>query len=583
MTFFIAYRGAPNGAQDWENRCRSVARNRRESIHVATRNLPNGETFLYGWIGKNAAPLEAQVREGPGRVHLSTLPIETASGEPETYRSATLTVDLTDATVGISAPVTSPEQLFYAQRDGNLVISSDCRLLLQPGWTLNPAAVFAVLQYGAIPAPLAIARDVKRVPPGQSVTIASAGRESIRRFVWNPGAAQIPDSMASEEVRRRLARVFPVPGGTPIALLFSGGVDSTLLADQLARDRHSDVTLVNYAFSDDDPESAIAEKVAAHYGYPFMRILHDDGSIDHVLARVGAEYSYPFGDVSTLPTNAMIHAAIGRISPDSLVIEGTGADAIFGLTKRLALWRRFTSVPGLVRQAAAAAYKGFGMWRHDGPVRKVCWLMRTRSQMPLIEASVMSQNSLDGIAYQIPEDDGQTLAAAIHDSYIGAVDGHEFDVAASMANLMHRCSGYCVAKSFDPIRSAGLRVLYPFLTSPIVDLAALMPVSSKYRDGADKYVLKAILKESLPGNLMDRPKAGFEPPMARYLRMPTFRAYLEDVVFDPHNPVLDYVDAGMARRMIEYSGQHDLTNREVHNYLWSLTFLSAWVNAHATP
>jgi asparagine synthetase B (glutamine-hydrolysing) len=583
VTYFLAYRGNPDGARQWEERCRAAARDRQAVAHVSTRALASGDTFLFGWIGREDLRTEGQIREGDGRLRLSTLPVDAAPGEPETYRTATLSVDLTRASVDISAPVTSPEQIFYAQRNGNLFISNDCRLLLEPGWTLDPAAIFAVLQYGAIPGPHTIARGIKRVAPGQCVTIASDGTESVRRYTWMPEDAHVTDATASEEMRRRLASVFPRPGSGPLALLFSGGVDSALLAEQLVHDGHRDVTLVNYAFSPDDPESAIAEKMAEYFGYPFLRILHDDSSIAHVLARAGAEYSYPFGDVSTLPTNAMIHAAISRISPASLVVEGTGADAIFGLTKRLALWKRFTSVPGIVRHSAAAAYAQLGMWRYDGPLRKACWLMRTRSQMPLIEASVMSQNSLNGIAYRIPTGVAQSLETAIHDSYISAVKGHDFDVSASMANLMHRCSGYCVAKSFDPLRAAGLRVLYPFLTAPIVDLAAQMPLSSKYREGADKYVLKAMLKASLPAHLIDRPKAGFEPPMARYLRMPDFQAYLEDVVFSPRNPVLDFVDVPMARRMVDYSAKHDLTNREVHNYLWSLTFLSAWVGAHAAP
>jgi hypothetical protein len=67
--------------------------------------------------------------------------------------------------------------------------------------------------------------------------------------------------------------------------------------------------------------------------------------------------------------------------------------------------------------------------------------------------------------------------------------------------------------------------------------------------------------------------------MARYLRMPAFRAYLNDAVLSPGNAVLDHVDKAATRRMIDYSGRHAMANREVHNYLWALTFLTAWVAA----
>jgi hypothetical protein len=229
---------------------------------------------------------------------------------------------------------------------------------------------------------------------------------------------------------------------------------------------------------------------------------------------------------------------------------------------------------------AASGYRLFGMWKYGGRLRKVLWVLRTLSQMPLLDAAVLSQNSLEGIAYRIPDSERRRLSAAVGAAYAEPSEGHDFEVRANLMDLMHVCGGIFAAKSFDPLRSAGMRVVYPFLSRHLVELSALLVPDCKYHGGVDKPVLKTMLRQSIPAHLVDRTKHGFEPPMARYLRMPEFRAYLLDDVMSADNPVADYLDRKQTRRMIEYSGDRMMTNREVHNYLWALTFLTAWVRAH---
>jgi asparagine synthase (glutamine-hydrolysing) len=567
--YFLAYRGAPDAARDWEARGRAAARARGAALHAKTFAMRDGAALLLGWIRARPVDLDAAIRQDGARLEADTLP-----------GGGRIAADLDSGAVTLSAAATSPEQIHYAVRGGALLAANDGRLLLRSlGMGLDPAAVFAILQLGAIPAPLSIARGVRKVPPGQTVTVDGAGRESTMPYAWETEGATIGAVAAEGEIRARLADALPRPGAGPVTLFFSGGVDSGVLADQLKRSGHEDVTLLNYAFDADDPESAVAEEMAGHIGFPFVRILPEAHAIEHVLERVGAEYSYPFGDVSTLPTNTMIHAALGRVARDSQLVEGTGADGIMGLGSNLAIWRRFDAAPGAVKQLGALAYRTFGMWRSGGTPRKVLWVLRTLAQMPLVDAAVLSQNALEGIAYRIPESERRRITEAVAQSYAAPVAGHDVAARASLTDLMHTCSGIFAAKSFDPLRAAGLPVTYPFLAPRLTELAALLAPDCVYRNGVDKPVLKAMLRQSVPARLVDRPKHGFEPPMARYLRMPAFRAYLNDVVLSPGNAVLDHVDKAATRRMIDYSGRHAMTNREVHNYLWALTFLTAWVAA----
>jgi asparagine synthase (glutamine-hydrolysing) len=578
--FFWAFRGTLDQAQRSRRGIKETAHRRCESFYFESFSLSEGMQLVVGWLGQRAVDVDAQIRLEGNELLVTTIPGSENRRGVANERSGLFSANLESGEIAIQTAATSPEQFHYAAVEAGVHLSNDCRLLRQPsGGTISPEGIFAVLQLGAIPAPLSIWRGVKRVPPGSRLGITASGQESQSPPASEHDAPKIPSTESSTTVESRLRHVLPAPGSGPIALFFSGGVDSSLIACELRQLGHRDVTLLNYAFTPDDREADVAKQIADQIGYPLHRLDHDDASIESVLDRIGQDYSYPFGDVSTLPTNAMVHAVSDHVSSDSLLVEGTGADGIVGLNRSLALWRRFAAVPKIIQRGGAIAYDSLDFWRFGGAVRKTCWMLRTLSQMPLLHAAVLSQNSLDDIAYKIPHASKEELGRAIDATYFAALRHESLENRASVLDLLHVCSGIFAAKSFDPIRARGRRVLYPFLTSPMVELATRLPPESKSRDGVDKFVLKEILKNFLPAGLVDRPKRGFEPPMEKYLQMPLFQAYLGDVVLSRTNPVLDFVDAKTTRRMIDYAKNRPLANREVHNFLWSLTFLTAWIQA----
>jgi asparagine synthase (glutamine-hydrolysing) len=63
-----------------------------------------------------------------------------------------------------------------------------------------------------------------------------------------------------------------------------------------------------------------------------------------------------------------------------------------------------------------------------------------------------------------------------------------------------------------------LEVRVPYLDHRVVEMAFKMQSSLKLRNGCGKYILKETFKDLLPASLHDRPKAGFEIPISRWLK-----------------------------------------------------------------
>jgi hypothetical protein len=67
-----------------------------------------------------------------------------------------------------AVPMTTPEQLFYSEDKRGFVLANDLRFVT--GWAkgggLRPASVFALFQYGMVPAPLSLIPQCCSCPAG---------------------------------------------------------------------------------------------------------------------------------------------------------------------------------------------------------------------------------------------------------------------------------------------------------------------------------------------------------------------------------------------------------------------------------
>jgi asparagine synthase (glutamine-hydrolysing) len=480
-----------------------------------------------------------------------------------------------------SVPIAAPDQVFYSDSGRGFALANDMRLVIRwAGGRLDPAALFALLQYGTIPAPLSISDTVVRIAPGHLLRWHPHGSPVTAPL---PGPAdspeRVPAGAASEALFLQALDTELEQAPQDSVLYFSGGVDSSLLASRLRRIGRPDITLVNFAFGPEDGEAKLAGQLAAHLGLRCERIPFDPADVRGLLERVGRDYSYPFGDDSTIPTNLLVHASNKAFGPGRSVLEGTGADGGLGpVVRHPHLWKLLYMAPTPARRLVGASYKGLRLWKHGVPrARLLAYAARQSVDVSVQVAAVLSSNALDGIAYSAPPDIRQRLGAFFEEPL--RVWGTHLDSGERFAllDLVYVCAARFAAKSFDPLRRAGMDPIYPYLEPGVLRASLRLPWEEKARDGEGKLLLKRLLAREIPKEWVYRRKSAFDAPLDAVLARPDVQECFHAIVLSDRNPALDFVNVGIVRELIEQCRKAKSVDASALRLLWTILFVSAWL------
>jgi asparagine synthetase B (glutamine-hydrolysing) len=466
------------------------------------------------------------------------------------------------------------------------VFSDDLRLVTSlTNARLDAHAVYLLFQYGAVPPGVALFSEVRRAPNGHML-VAGLADNSVRCTQLTDPSGPQPFAGTPEDAERvltdQLDKILdPLPRGA--VLYFSGGVDSGLLAARIAQLGRQDVQLVSFAFDGDDMEYQIAARMASHLRLRCERVSCDPGQAVGVLERARQDYSFPFGDISTIPTNLLVQASLSQAASAATVVEGTGADGSFGLGALFRKWRLVYAAPQSVRRLIAGLYDLLSLWRTDSRIERLSRFVRKSAVLPLTHA-VLAQNALHGIAYDAPRDALGEL------SLIGTRYLDDFgrnlppQDRLTLFDLLWVCAGRMAPKTFDPLRTRGIRPIYPFLEPSVLALSSRLSWDVKCPLGVPKGLLKRALSRHVPAGWVYRRKIGFT---RRSLARAVFQSapvqeFLHDVVLSPHNLLRVFFRRDVVQQMIKRA-RHDSLSVGAYTFLWTVAFASSWLRVKSDP
>lgn len=427
-------------------------------------------------------------------------------------------------------------------------------------------AVFSVLKFGAIVPPLSPFIGIERVAPLTDFYEPDADNQIIKDGQEAADCLIKQKNIVKDTLDSLLLKNLPT-SSDPI-VLFSGGVDSSVLACRLKSLGFDGTILINFSFGPDDPESIHAEQMAKEIDLRFVRITAGP-TTTRCLEHPGLVYDMPFGDHSVSPTSELAEAVCDVIRDDKrVVLDGVGADGVFGLVKKLRKWRRLTLMPQFIARASSAFY-GTGLWQKENNIE---YLTRVLSRFlnASFSSSMIAQNPLNGIAY---DNQYNHEVDFLLNKWLQRSVGADSVRSALAADVALTCANIFAQKGKPIFERAGHKVFFPYLEDSIVRLCLHDMVS--WNMATPKAPLKAILADAVPHDMVYRPKSGFVDPHSGIFYLRPFIEYLNNAV-ESTSGIGDILNKKFIITASNLLMKGSSLPAQTRNLLWAVVFVDRW-------
>jgi asparagine synthase (glutamine-hydrolysing) len=365
------------------------------------------------------------------------------------------------------------------------------------GGRLNPQAVDVYLALGYVPAPLGIFRGTGKLPAGH-LARWKQGLFATDRW-WFPEHAHPEPASAGRKTKLRAhvaeAVRLRLRADVPVALSLSGGLDSSVIAAELAsQGLKPDVFTV--VFDRDATDLPYAREVAQRHQLRLEVIPAEGAGVRAEFQASLRHYDEPFADSSGMASLALARALAGRYK---VILNGDGGDEAFAGYPHY----EFIGAKQLVKAAAAA-------WGFRDGSGSMGVYIQSKTYFRRHERVQLLGPNASGDALS-------TLVAA--DEYLRAAAPGALKQALWSDRHLYLANDLTY-KMDIALGAYGIEGRAPFLDHRLMEWAQTLPARDLVRGRQKKVLLREAYRRDLPECVLTRPKHGFGAPVGAWLAGP---------------------------------------------------------------
>jgi asparagine synthase (glutamine-hydrolysing) len=490
---------------------------------------------------------------------------------------------------------------FYYLHDGTrFAFASEIKGLLQvPGVEaqLDPASLHQYLTFLWVPDPKTMFRDIRKLPAGHHAILRN-GELKITQY-WDltfPPADRAysrSEEDLAEEIRERFRRSVELQmiSDVPVGAFLSAGLDSSSIVAMMRQATTQPVRTYTISFPRkyrvgettlDDPE--VATRLAQHLGCENERIVVEP-DVTELLPRLIWHMDEPTADPAIITAYLVCREARKQAT---VLLSGVGGDELFaGYRKHVAhywaeMYRRMPSVARKFAEAGMDALPGFRGTMFKGGIRLAKKMARSASLDPR-QRFIANATYLDQCRKSELYAANFAAEACAPDPAQAHLDAFE---TVAHADFLHQML-YLDSKIFmtslnltynDKMSMASsVEVRVPFLDREFAEFVAWnVPPHLKLKDRlrpTTKYIFRRAMRDILPREVLQQPKAGFAAPVDYWLAHD-----LKSMVDDLLNPA-QVRKRGLFRPEIveRYVEEHRRGRHDWSMQLWQFLTLELWM------
>jgi asparagine synthase (glutamine-hydrolysing) len=475
--------------------------------------------------------------------------------------------DQTRKTLFMARDRAGEKPLYWARHRGGLVFASELKALMaDPEFPrrLSAEALAYYLSFGYVPGEKCILEGVNKLMPAHCLSWPLAGGAPRIWRYWDIPQHRADGASGADELTDELQRLLTAAvdeqlvADVPLAVLLSGGVDSSLVAAIAAKaSRHKvrtfTVTLPNHPRLD---EGRFAKSVAQYLGTDHLELPLDQSSAD-LIQTLARQFDEPIADSSMIPTYLLAKTVSEHCK---VVVGGDGGDELFGgyVAYQTALRRERlrAKLPRVSRSAIAStarrilpngtkgrnALMALGGTTADGIAQSAVWTDAADFSEVSPWLSSRAQRYSPSVWRRELVEEGRGLPGAAMAADFKSYLPEDILVKVDRAAML--CS---------------LEVRAPFLDKRVIEFAyERIPSRLQATVHDRKILLKRLAKRLLPPELDIDRKQGFTIPTSKWLTPEILRSWKEDCREQIKAVLSDAAVDRLIRRRDNMAGEHSL-------------------------
>ncbi len=474
--------------------------------------------------------------------------------------------------------------LYFSVKEGTLVFASEPKALFAHPLiqkNIHQEGIISYLTHDAALTPMSVFAGVQKLEPATYAMYAKG--VLAKKTYWHPPTQEDAQAVFANTLNK-LDEVFKrsvssqMVADVPVGVFLSGGLDSSLIAYYAKQVSAQPVHTFSLGFTERSyDESSYALRVAKHLGTVHHERMVTAAQVRDALHTVIDTLDEPIADPALLPNYLLAQFAREHVT---VALGGDGGDELFlgyptFKAERWLSW--YKKLPAFVRQylveplvralpvshhyfsfdfKAKQFLRGAGV---PAPYTHQAWL-ESFSEAERRELLTPSYRAL------LPQNPYARI-----DEYLAEIPHADAHLQTVYFYLRTYMQDIILAKVDRTSMQVALEVRAPFLDKEVVELALQMPRDFKYK-GSGKYILRKLMEDRLPSDVVWRGKHGFGLPVGQWFRE-EWRPLLKETLSPERVAKVGICQPEVVARLVE---EHVAGVYNHRKKLWSLLVLHLW-------
>lgn len=419
-------------------------------------------------------------------------------------------VDLISQKLILARDRVGMKPLFYHHSKEGLVWGSEIKALLKNEWVkpeINWNGVYTNFLFQTTLAPQTCFQHIFSLEPASFMTIDLKDHKISKEKFWelpSPLSKNISEEETVKTIDELLTESISeqLYADVPVAVMMSGGIDSTLIASKSKR-FHANVNTytISYPFSEEEVKNA--SLAARYFGVSHeIKKISDEEALENLKENI-QHFEEPYSSFEVL-----INAAKYAHDKDfKVVLSGNGADELFAgyshtlKLKRWLMMRNFNFMSPFIFTKDKFSQRVKNYFSQDDMFD--FFRQSQISMMPLEAKSLIKDDIYSKIDSNLSK---------YHLSEAKNYSGYfEYDMKYSL-------SSHHVFRDDLSAMKYSVEFRYPYLSNRLIDYVSALPENIRFNGTQNKPLLRKTAEKYLPQEVLNMPKKGFSFPASYFIK-----------------------------------------------------------------